>query len=418
MAVDIIARALARQAKDIIITESDRVLNENERQKAEKAREDATKKAIDECEKATSAASDVASTVNLVPTSWEDVQTIVRKGFAKSVFTVGDQFVCNKDSSTLVWDIIGIDIDTPTDTQYTHSLTLQLHDVFDVMMYDNTEALYYCATELAAGTYNFTLLSGYDTAYGGGKTWQFTTTKAVPAGGQITFAWGYNTQVSATKIRTYSNRTSTTALETLSVTEGNSGTSLGTADGKTANMNHTHRLRFGSNNWKESSLRQWLNSSKAAGSVWTPQTVFDRPPNWVTTKSGWMNGIDQDFLDVIGETKKVTCRNTVNEDGTSDTTNDKFFLLSRREVFGGDERSAIKEEEPYPYYANHSDLATAGTGTDRNRIKYQKGTARWYWLRSPNADSAGNVRGVGASGTMRTGYAYYNVGVAPACNII
>ena len=87
--------------------------------------------------------------------------------------------------------------------------------------------------------------------------------------------------------------------------------SLGTADGKTTNMNHSHRIRYGSNNWVESAMRQYLNSDKAAGSVWTPQTKFDRPPSWNANTAGFMNGLDADFLAVIGKTTKVTCRNTV-----------------------------------------------------------------------------------------------------------
>lgn len=83
------------------------------------------------------------------------------------------------------------------------------------------------------------------------------------------------------------------------------------------------------NNYKESAVREWLNSDKVAGSVWTPATNYDRPPSWVSNKAGFMNGMDADFLAVIGKTTKVTCRNNVTDGGGSDTTKDKFFLLSR-----------------------------------------------------------------------------------------
>ena len=131
---------------------------------------------------------------SLKPTSWSDVQALVRKGLASKVFAVGDQLTCQRGSTTLVWDIIGFDIDTPADKQFTHSMTLQLHDCLPGTQYDAPEALFYCETALAAGTYNFTLLAGYDTTYGGGKAYQFTLTKEVPAGGQITFPWNWNTQ--------------------------------------------------------------------------------------------------------------------------------------------------------------------------------------------------------------------------------
>lgn len=355
---------------------------------------------------------------SVVPTSFKDVQTLVRSGLASKVFHIGDQLVCNKGDVKLVWDIIGIDHDVPADKQFTHSMTLQLHDCLASMQYDGTEALFYCETELAAGTYHFTLLSGYDTTYGGGKTYQFTLTQPVPAGGQIMFPWGYNTQAASTKVSTYASRTATAAIESVSVVEGTEGTSLGTADGNTANMNHTHRIRYGSNNWVESAMRQWINSDKAAGSVWTPQTKFDRPPSWAASTAGFLNGIDADFLEVIGETEKVTCRNTVTDGGGSDITTDKFFLLSRREVYAGNEVSNVIEGEPYPYYSDYSDLSAAGTGNDTNRIKYRNGSPQYWWLRTPDSGYGHYVRSIYPAGNLNGSPAYHSYGVAPACNII
>lgn len=355
---------------------------------------------------------------SLKPTSWSDVQALVRKGLASKVFAVGDQLTCQRGSTTLVWDIIGFDIDTPADKQFTHSMTLQLHDCLPGTQYDAPEALFYCETALAAGTYNFTLLAGYDTTYGGGKTYQFTLTKEVPAGGQITFPWNWNTQASTTKVSTYKSRTDTAAIETVGVTEGTGGTNLGTADGKTTNMNHSHRIRYGSNNWVESAMRQYLNSDKAAGSVWTPQTKFDRPPSWNASTVGFMNGLDADFLAVIGKTTKVTCRNTVTDGGGSDTTKDKFFLLSRREVFAGNEVSNVTEGEPYPFYSDYSDYTNANAGADKNRIKYRGGSPQWWWLRTPITGSGNFVRYVDADGNLNNGGAYTGNGVAPACNVI
>lgn len=356
---------------------------------------------------------------SLKPTSWSDVQALVRKGLASKVFAVGDQLTCQRGSTTLVWDIIGFDIDTPADKQFTHSMTLQLHDCLPGTQYDAPEALFYCETALAAGTYNFTLLAGYDTTYGGGKTYQFTLTKEVPAGGQITFPWNWNTQASTTKVSTYKSRTDNAAIETVGVTEGTGGTNLGTADGKTTNMNHSHRIRYGSNNWVESAMRQYLNSDKAAGSVWTPQTKFDRPPSWNASTAGFMNGLDADFLAVIGKTTKVTCRNTVTDGGGSDTTKDKFFLLSRREVFAGNEVSNVTEGEPYPFYSDYSDYTNANAGADKNRIKYRGGSPQWWWLRTPHTGDGGYVRFVGTDGFLYSGYyAGNSSGVAPACNVI
>ena len=80
---------------------------------------------------------------SLKPTSWSDAQALVRKGLASKVFAVGDQLTCQKGSTTLVWDIIGFDIDTPADKQFTHSMTLQLHEVFDFVQFNAPAAMYY-----------------------------------------------------------------------------------------------------------------------------------------------------------------------------------------------------------------------------------------------------------------------------------
>ena len=61
--------------------------------------------------------------------SWSVVQQMVRLGIAAKVFSIGDQLVCNHETyGTLVWDIIGIDHDTPANSEFKHSLTIQLHD--------------------------------------------------------------------------------------------------------------------------------------------------------------------------------------------------------------------------------------------------------------------------------------------------
>ena len=194
-------------------------------------------------------------------------------------------------------------------------------------------------------------------------------------------------------------------------TEGTGGTELTT-------LNSGQRMCYGSNNYKESAVRGWLNSDKGAGSVWTPATNYDRPPSWVSNKAGFMNGMDADFLAVIGKTTKVTCRNNVTDGGGSDTTKDKFFLLSRRELFMGDEVSSVKEGEPYPYYSDYSDYTSPNTGADSNRVKYKNGSSQWQWERTPSAGDSHYVRIVNSTGNLSSGNANYGGGVAPACNVI
>ena len=358
-------------------------------------------------------ASIAAAQGGIVPTSWKDVQNIVRNGLAPKVFAVGDQFTVTRGSANLVFDVIGFDHDVPADAQFKHSMTLQLHDAFDSTQYDAEEAIYYCDAELPAGTYNFTSV-GYDKWESG--TFQFTTTKAIPAGGQICLngakAWTAGGFPNVAKIRTYSKQTDTTPLETdLVITTGSGGTAL-------QNVNHIQRVSYGSNNWSESAMRQFLNSDKAAGSVWTPQTKFDRPPSWVSSLAGWQNGMDAEFLKVIGAVMKRTCKNNVNEGGGYTDTKEKFFLLSRSEVFMNPETSSVDEGTPYDYYKNYSDYTSRNDGADKNRIKYRSSAVQWWWLRTPYAGYAYSVRHVYTTGQLGYYDAYGGDSVAPACNII
>lgn len=366
---------------------------------------------------------EIAQALNLIAISvtgqtpevstWASVQRIVRSGFGQKAFPVGSQLRVNHETyGEIIWDVVAHDYDKDPQGRMEHSMTLLSHDcIVNSIQFDNTEAIYKAEASLAAGTYHFALLSGYDTNYGGGKTLQFTLTKPIPAGGVIMFPWGYNTQSTATQISAYETQASTTALESVSVTEGAGGTDLGVADGK-GKLNHTHRIRYGSNNWKESALRQMLNSDKAKGTFWTPQTKYDRPPTFNTTVDGFMAGLPADFLDVIGICSHITKANGVHEESDaingSYETQDKFWLPSYSEVFGGAENN-VADGAQYPYYSG---------GLAANRIKYNKsGTAWYWWLRSPGLWDARNVRRVNPDGSSNSYGADGSQGAAVACAI-
>lgn len=63
--------------------------------------------------------------------SWANIQEIVRNGWASQYFNIGDQIASTFDGSPMLWDVIGINHDIPTDTNYTNSMTLQAHDVLE-----------------------------------------------------------------------------------------------------------------------------------------------------------------------------------------------------------------------------------------------------------------------------------------------
>ena len=174
-------------------------------------------------------------------------------------------------------------------------------------------------------------------------------------------------------------------------------------------------------------MRQHLNSGKVAGSVWTPQTNYDRPPSWVANTAGFEHGLDPEFIKICADVELLTALNTVcditpaeGSAGTGfETTVDKFFLPSRPEVFGGSDNASDKGDA-WQYYAANSDVpgGSSNANADSNRIKVNaSGSPTYWWLRSPNVRYGYSVRYIDPSGDVYNYTAYNSSGVAPACVI-
>lgn len=313
-----------------------------------------------------------------------------------------------------------------------YGMILQSEKLLYNLQSDNTEAFYYAASALPAGTYHVTLGDNYDVPNGGGATYQFTLTKEVPAGGQIVWPWAYNQQAANARISTYASGSDRTALESgVVVTAGTGGTDLGTvliAVQESAGLNSIHRMRYGSNKWSESAMRQHLNSAKVAGQVWSPQSHWDRPPSWDASTAGFMHGLDPEFVKICADVELLTALSTAAGDtsttegsaGTGyETTVDKYFLPSRPEVFGGSDNTSDKGDA-WQYYSANSDVpgGSSNPNNDSNRIKVNmSGTPYYWWLRSPYVGSGHYVRYVHPAGNIYYYHAYISIGVAPACVI-
>ena len=169
--------------------------------------------------------------------------------------------------------------------------------------------------------------------------------------------------------------------------------------------NHADRVRYGNNIWKESNMRQWLNST---GNDWfQKQNEYDVRSGSTGYSSGWMTGFVPGFLDLVMPVYNKTERNTVSAiegggGGGYDITLDKFWLLSLKE-FNGSNNDSIAEGKQFSYFR---DVAT----TNAQRIQYDDGgVARNVWLRSPNATTASyeyNIYTSGASPNNSANNAY------------
>lgn len=145
-------------------------------------------------------------------------------------------------------------------------------------------------------------------------------------------------------------------------------------------------------NYSASPLRTWLNE-------------------------GLLNALPSTFSSIIKEVNKKNLQYHTKADGAPLITKDKIWLLSYPEIFGTQSYSYYKgnltvEGEQYQYFA-----------TSSNRIKYpnkngEKGSADYYWLRSP---SSGYSSGYGyywcnvySSGSANLNSGDNTLGFAPA----
>lgn len=358
--------------------------------------------------------------------SWQDVRNAVRLGLGAELFPIGYEFT-TLDSDTgvmLEWAVRAHDHHTPANKHLTHSMTIELKHLYSNtdgsyvrMEFDAAEAFAYAYDEMPPGTYNFTV-EGSTYAADNGKTFQFTLAQAVPANGQIWLNVARNKSVTTGTAETYTDAKALDYIESVTITEGNEGTALGTTDGY--DLNHPHRYISGSNNYAQSAIRQWLNSNESVGNVWQQATYFDVAPSWIEELNGFMHGLPEDFLEVVTPAI-IPCRtNSVCEseslDGTQFNTDeiyeleDKFFILSRGEIYGSYDNDELQDGTLLNYYDGL---------TNAEKKKFDKtGIARIAWLRSPLPTYAygervvysrtGNIGSITASNTL---------GVAPACII-
>ena len=336
-----------------------------------------------------------------------ELQEAVRQGRANQILSVGDFFTVGRGGTDWLFQAAAFDYDVPVKTQYTHSMRLLMYPCFGNVAFDAQEAIYYAAAELAAGTYWFVDSRA-------NKYCSFTTTTAVPAGGQIVLAYVASPNYTITSAKTYASQTSTTALETATVTVSDTTPAAGT---QLTPVNDGNRARFGNNNWMQSAIRQWLNSAATTG-WWTPKNNYDRPQSSPT--DGFLNGIDADLLACIGKVRLRTGLNSVDNAGTFGYSDNEelIFLPSRTEMGLGNSVTNIYET---PVAAD----GTAKTTTmplftdNASRIKYLAGVARSWWMRSPSpsATSASSTYFVNTDGSLNGSGALGGYGAVPACVI-
>lgn len=354
--------------------------------------------------------------------SWQGVQRIVNAGLAYKAFKIGDVLKCGHSTyGEISWDVVDAT---------TERLTLCAHNIIDNIAFDGREAIYYAKDGLPAGNYEFSTkrrLGGYTAD--NDKIFNFTLTKAVPVQGHLVLDVANNEPLAGSNIIVYANAYSTDVREAARISEGKGSKPLGGnegwVDGSEASygLNNLVRAILGSNNYQESAIRQWLNSDGEVGAVWQPKTKFDRPPAWNTTHAGFLNGLDEDFLEVISCAEYDVFKHHGSGVVGIETLTDRFMLPSRAEVYAGIEGNSAEnlEGKPFPYFSDFSDHSYPSKNADTNRIKtrLKDDISFAWWGRTPNVYSPYIVHVVLASGAYSDGVAAVNNhGVVPVCHII
>lgn len=342
---------------------------------------------------------------------YEFMYKTVINGGGPAAYPVGSIIVTEKGSYKYPWAVMHHG-EHPDGRPYMH---LRVIKAVDLLQFDAAEAFYYAEEGLAAGTYNFEMPAAYGQTPAG--DYQFTLANAVPAGGRLLMPNAYSATIVGKNVSVYDAANSTVVSQTAVISSGDSGTKLGllqiTGDPDEANMNSIQRAVYGSNNYAQSNIRQYLNSDAAAGAVWKSSNKFDQQPTWNASQPGFLSKLPDEFLEIVHPISISQDTNTVFEvdytKSSSYAVRDKFWLPSRFQIYGTKESADLGEIQ-WDYYKGSADI---------DKIMYDNGgTARHQWLRSPYVGNAGSVRYVGAStGALSVTGATGGGAVAPACEI-
>lgn len=377
-------------------------------------------------------AAEAAESLAVLKADLKGIQSLVRKRLASQVFEVGDQIVVpwtDKDATKtyqVPMDIVHFGDVTLKDGEVVPGMFLQWHYATPYgVMFDAYEAFYYAEEELPAGTYYITVGDNWGTYCKKNETYSFTLTSPVPTGGQLSGFKGMPDQAPTSwKVYSWASKEAAEPIETVSVTAGANGTSLGTLQAAgNEQLNSLHRTAYGYNRWSQSAIRQYLNSAKEKGEWWKPQNNYDRMPDQLSTKTGFLAGFEKDFLDVIGEVKVTTALNTVTDAsvGAQEDTYDKIFLPSLEQLYLVPQLKGA--EGDYWEYWKRATGATEPQATGKTypeRITYAieaRTSAQCVRLRSAYRGLGTIAWIVNTSGHVNGTYAHNASRCAPACVI-
>lgn len=366
-------------------------------------------------------------------TDYQQIANIVKAGRAKDFFEIGDQIPCTFtiDENRIFdfpWNIVDFGpCEDPDGVIHENAMWLESKFTSISLQYAGYESLYVPDKEMPAGTYNFKIGDDYSSVVHPGDSFQFTTTKPIPLGGQIALGSTsydriiFNADIlTQWRIRTYSDRYQREPLEIITITEGDDGTNIGTLyrdnDRGPFGMNTFNIYNDPKINWSRSVVRQWLNSDRPAGEWWRSSDNFQRLPLKADSIPGFISYMPSDFAKIVKPVKIFTAYDLWQK---IEATNDKFFIASLEQEYVA--HFAEGEGQAFEYWKQRLDNAQPFGGGyayagRRRALMTNHASAKSYWLRSfalGNSSTcvsvSGYVSNATASGTSVT--------IAPCCVI-
>ena len=281
--------------------------------------------------------------------------------------------------------------------------------------YDRAEAFAKVSEAIPAGTVvKFTAIAYGSWAAG---DWHFTAENAIDAGKMLCLSGTQDNTLDTLTVKVFDTPKDTTASAeyAISAGDGEATVNLGTWG---MELNHPSRVRYGSNNEAQSNFFQFLNGDSGSGvmaDIFEPQSDFDMMSTDFSTLKGFLGGFSAEFRSYLGLCAIPNTANNVHENAPYEKSthyvhNGYFFLPSRMEIYGSTETANETDEAQFPYYR---DIGTENA----DKLMHAKNASAptSYWLRTPNASNAYDVRicYTGYGGGLNNGNAYNRHGAAP-----
>ena len=350
----------------------------------------------------------IASSKAAEATTWKEVQANIRNGLGPTLYPVGTKFVVYKFD----------DGATKGSTAAKYTLDVTDHNKHFLLRHGEKTA-----------DYSMTLQ--FHELINGAK--QFDAAED---------QYGLSLDTSVVSWKTYYSDTAGTKVESPTGSPKDNGYY------EQNDTSQYKRSSYGSNNWRHSGIRKWLNASPtvAAGSWWTKTTACDK----ISALASYLpfqamladdaSGSPCTLLDVIGPVTINTILNTIKNPDNSDyyldadangnyavasrlsydTTEDTFFLPSTKEIHCSEYNEA--DGVVLNYYEKFSDYASPiglWSIVDTNLLKHYQNSnsSAYWWLRSALTSYSRSVMLVYSGGDVRDGYACISHGAAPLCVI-